>query len=330
MFMLAVASLLSVACGFQIKTIALSTDKVGQGENMTVTTTYASIDGNYTADKYYNLFAVRVPADWTAPKLTVTDTENDVDVPMTACPAYATLAEYCFPRDGYKWIGFQSAELYQFGNTIESVVELVAGQAMGDYTLDIVVGGWKRDPATQLLTANGQINFEEVFGWNHDKSDFSMDDQKTYFKSSEYLFIAGTFTAEEYNASKARLASKTITLPDPKNGNTATTRPISVDVANILSAADLDQTKHLAVEVVEGGAGVNTVAADAAEVVVKAGEGEVEVIADGGVATVYNAAGVQTDSKAVNGTATLRAHKGTALVQVVNGGNKIVKKVVVK
>lgn len=327
MLMLAVAALMSVACGFKITSVVLSTDKVGQGEKMTVTANYASIPDNYTADNYYNLFAVRVPADWTAPKLTVTDTENNVEVPMTSCPAYATVAEYCFPRDGYKWIGFQSAELYKFGNTIESVVELVAGQAKGDYTLDIVVGGWKRDPATQLLTANGQINFEEVFGWNHDKSDFSMDEQKTYFKSSEYLFIAGTFTAEEYNASKARLASKTITLT--LNGS-ATTRPISVDVANIMSAADLDQTKHLAVEVVEGGAGVNTVAADAADVVVKAGEGEVEVIADGGVATVYNAAGVQTDSKAVNGTATLRAHKGTAIVQVVNGGNKIVKKVVVK
>lgn len=344
--MLAIAGLMSVACGLKISTIALSNSKPEQGEKITLTTTFVATS-EFVADDYYNLYAVRVPEDWEAPALTVTTYTADSEgakvygdaIEMVACDAYAQFVEFCFPKDGYKWVGFQSKDIYKITTSVESVVELVAGKTLGEFDLDITVGAWKQNPATELVK-DGQINFSEAFGWSSSKDDVQVGDGylNPYYKSSEYLLMASSISTAEFDENVARIRAMDdlrVTITNPKDESAGPkTYPVGPEIANILEKDETtkDQGDNLKVEVVESTTTVIEAAeadVEAAEVV--AGEGCVNVAAACGVASVYNAAGVMTDSKTiVNGGATLRAPKGVCLVQIANGAGKVVKKVAVK
>lgn len=256
MLMMAVVAVMAVACGLKITTVEFTTHEPGQGDELTVKATFMQ-EGDNNADNFYELFAVRVPSDWSAKGLKVVDkSAGGVDVEMIGCDAYAQFCEYCFPRDGYKWIAFQSKEARNQGGNSVAGVRLVAGQAMGDYTLDILAGGWKKDPAE--LVKDGQVNIELAFGNDLDfkkactDADEATGKPATYFKSSEYLFIAGTISQAEYRARmEAMKASQTLTAY-------GMTMPIAPDIANVTNDVDM------AVSVKEG-AGIEDVAADAAE-----------------------------------------------------------------
>lgn len=346
LLMLAFAGLMSVACGLKISNITLSNAAPQQGEHITMTTNYVATS-EFVADDYYNLYAVRVPSDWEAPALTVktyTGSGEEVvygdEIAMISCPAYGEFLQFCFPKDGYKWIGFQSENIYKIQTSVESIVELVAGQEMGEYELDITVGAWKQNPSTELMK-DGQINYQEVFGWSSSKDDVQVGDGilNPYYKSSEYLLMASSISKAEFDENVARIRAMDIrvTITNPKNPDAGpATYPVAPEIANILEKdedeAIVAQGDNLKVKVVQKNTtGIVAAEADAEAVEVVAGEGCVNVAAACGVAAVYNAAGVMTDSKAIaNGSATLRAHKGVCLVQIANGAGKVVKKVVVK
>lgn len=228
---LALVAVLAVGCGLKIATVEFSTHEPMQGSELTVTTSFVQ-EGDNNADNFYLLYAIRVPQDWNGTKLAVEnkDGETPVEIAMDACAPYAKFCEYCFPRDGYKWIAFQSKEARNQGANNDATIKLAVGSKLGDYTLDIVAGGWKADPA-QLLKEDGSINLEKAFGNNLDFSDSSTDKNDatgqpaTYFKSSEYLFIAGTIGNDEYEARKTAMKSQTITIHNM-------TLPIGPDIAN--------------------------------------------------------------------------------------------------
>lgn len=228
---LALVAVLAVGCGLKIATVEFSTHEPMQGSELTVTTSFVQ-EGDNNADNFYLLYAIRVPQDWNGTKLAVEnkDGETPVEIAMDACAPYAKFCEYCFPRDGYKWIAFQSKEACNQGANNDATIKLAVGSKLGDYTLDIVAGGWKADPA-QLLKEDGSINLEKAFGNNLDFSDSSTDKNDatgqpaTYFKSSEYLFIAGTIGNDEYEARKTAMKSQTITIHNM-------TLPIGPDIAN--------------------------------------------------------------------------------------------------
>ena len=199
-------------------------------------------EGDNNADNFYLLYAIRVPQDWNGTTLAVEnkDGETPVEIAMDACAPYAKFCEYCFPRDGYKWIAFQSKEARNQGANNDATIKLAVGSKLGDYTLDIVAGGWKADPA-QLLKEDGSINLEKAFGNNLDFSDSSTDKNDatgqpaTYFKSSEYLFIAGTIGNDEYEARKTAMKSQTITIHNM-------TLPIGPDIANFTQDQNMKVT----------------------------------------------------------------------------------------
>ena len=228
---LALVAVLAVGCGLKIATVEFSTHEPMQGSELMVTTSFVQ-EGDNNADNFYLLYAIRVPQDWNGTKLAVEnkDGETPVEIAMDACAPYAKFCEYCFPRDGYKWIAFQSKEARNQGANNDATIKLAVGSKLGDYTLDIVAGGWKADPA-QLLKEDGSINLEKAFGNNLDFSDSSTDKNDatgqpaTYFKSSEYLFIAGTIGNDEYEARKTAMKSQTITIHNM-------TLPIGPDIAN--------------------------------------------------------------------------------------------------
>lgn len=238
---LALVAVLAVGCGLKIATVEFSTHEPMQETELTVKTSFVQ-EGDNNADNFYLLYAIRVPQDWNGTTLAVEnkDGETPVEIAMDACAPYAKFCEYCFPRDGYKWIAFQSKEARNQGANNDATIKLAVGSKLGDYTLDIVAGGWKADPA-QLFKEDGSINLEKAFGNNLDFSDSSTDKNDatgqpaTYFKSSEYLFIAGTIGNDEYEARKTAMKSQTITIHNM-------TLPIGPDIANFTQDQNMKVT----------------------------------------------------------------------------------------
>ncbi len=255
---LALVAVLAVGCGLKIATVEFSTHEPMQGSELTVTTSFVQ-EGDNNADNFYLLYAIRVPNDWNGTELKVENKDGGepVAVPMEACASYAQFCDYCFPRDGYKWVAFKSIEARNQGAKNDATVTLEVGDKLGDYNLDIVAGGWKKDPAE--LVKDGKINFELAFGNNLDFSSATTDEDQgagkpaTYFKSSEYLFIAGTIGNDEYEARKTTIKSQTsITLYGK-------TLPVAPDIANFTQ----DQNMKVTVKANSGIEGVDTEAANA-------------------------------------------------------------------
>ena len=279
---MAVVAMLAVGCGLKITGVTFSTHEPEQNSTMTIKTTYVTTDDNHT-DKnnhnpqsdYYLLYAVRVPSDWSGESLAatilkedvydestgeLTETHDPADLEMVECPNYAKFCEFCFPRDGYKWVAWQSKEARHQGTEDETMVTLKVGQAMGDYTLDIMTGGWKYE-LSELVNENGDINLNVAFGCNFDRTDFNEKTENfvaLYFNTSEYLFNASTISEEEYkNRIELMRNSVSTTVTVTKDGKPESkTMPVAPDIANLYKDADMSVK-------VKQGAGIEGVAVDA-------------------------------------------------------------------
>ena len=238
---LALVAVLAVGCGLKIATVEFSTHEPMQETELTVKTSFVQ-EGDNNADNFYLLYAIRVPQDWNGTELKVENKDGGepVAIPMIACASYAQFCDYCFPRDGYKWVAFQSTEARNQGAKNDATVTLEAGDKLGDYNLDIVAGGWKKDPAE--LVKDGKINLELAFGNNLDFTSATTDEDlgagkpATYFKSSEYLFIAGTIGNDEYEARKTTIKSQTSITVHGK------TLPVAPDIANFTQDQNMKVT----------------------------------------------------------------------------------------
>ncbi len=243
---LAVVALLAVGCGLNISWIKLSSSEVAAGQELVVKANFVQEGDNNQAD-YYLLYAVRVPNDWTGAGLVVVDNTNAEQeiVKMVDCDAYAKFCEYCFPREGYKWVAYQSEVARKQGGNSDATVKLTVGAATGDYNIDIMAGGWMYRPS-ELLNEDDTINLSVAFGCNNDRSDFSEakeGDKPVYFNSSEYLFNASTISEAEYTdrikAMRESGVEATVTVKAGKK-----TLPIAPDVNNFKRDADLSVTVY--------------------------------------------------------------------------------------
>ena len=243
----ALCAFLLVACGLKITNVTLSANEIDAEGEVTVTTQFERADDEFDNNHgIYLLYAIRVPSDWTCAKAldaVVNHNGEENAYAFKESNAYATLAEFCFPKDGYKWIGFQSTDKVDLdldkasGENVISNVTLKAGKTGGDFKLDIIAGSFPNDPAL-LLTADGKVDVNIAFGR---KSDFNAADPKTLsdgttkvFGFSEYLVNCATITPAEKLAAETTLLSYTSTVD-------GVTYPISagVDLGNVLTDQEI-------------------------------------------------------------------------------------------
>lgn len=326
-FAAVLVALAVVACGLKITSIQVKSN-VETGEEFDMTVNLARAEGDYQNNNGLTLyFGLRVPESWSATKLVAYDTnsnksEEENTFVFEQSEGYAKVLDFCLPcKEGYKWVAFQSINScdVESESGVKAVVTLKAGEALGEFAIDIVSGGSPSVSSDKLLTSTGEVNINTVFG-NDIKggaAGFGGVEDATTFKPSEYIMNFGTISKAEIDERTAYFRSQ---------GYTATvgehTLPLEMEVANIYENGPAKVT-------VTKSSGIDDINMDS-EVAVSAGADCVNVVADGVVATVYNVAGRVIDTKTVNGEATLRAEKGVCLVEVVKDGKKVVKKVVVK
>lgn len=232
----ALVALVFVACGLKFASIEVSNDNPMQGDEITITAKLDRADSEYSGDARYQLFAVRVPEDWTGVSVKATPDEgNGVTIALTASEAYAKFCEFCFPRAGYKWLAYQTEGPIGSGDEATVVAKVKVGNAMDDYALDFAAGAYKNDPA-ELLKDNGDIDLDIAFGHNTDDNEYTPhpNSGSDYFNSSEYLFIASTISDNEYNTRREAIQAEytaSVTV-HPADGDKSETRPVVPDVAN--------------------------------------------------------------------------------------------------
>lgn len=237
---------LLVACGLKITKVTLSSNAIEKNGEVTVTTQFERADGDFDNNSnIYLLYAIRVPSDWTYTEaLEAISTHNGVTdtFEFEESKPYATLAEFCYPKSGYKWIGFQTKQQVTLTcdnngqDNVITTLTLKGGEKSGNYKLDIISGSFPRDPSI-LLAANGSVDVNVAFGR---KTDFEAADPKTLsdgtqvFGFSEYLVNASTISPAEKLAAEKTLLSYTADV----NG---VTYPISggVDIGNGLTDQEI-------------------------------------------------------------------------------------------
>lgn len=332
-----VVAIIAVSCGLTITELTFSSHSLMQGEELTITTKFgrASSDAQQYAN-YNNLYlyyGVRVPEDWsTARMLTATDAETGkepVEFEFEDSEFYAKLLELSYPKEGYKWIGYQSKERHSvYGQPTVSSVTLKVGNAVGSYVVDIAAGSSQSSPA-EMLDTEGGIIYDIAFNNNNDNN---MIDGIKYITFQEYLLNAATISKEEIDSRKLSLANIKVI-------NKGVEYSISpMDIANypgmyikpedqgvITPMPDFNRTVDVTVNT-----GIDDVVNDVTGVNVIAVDGGVEIEAQGAVATVYTAQGMMVDSRAVNGVARLNAAKGLNIVKVETLAGTTVTKVLVK
>ena len=263
----ALCAFVLVACGLKITKVTLSANEIDAEGEVTVTTQFERADDEFDNNHgIYLLYAVRVPQDWTcaqALEAVVNHAGEENALAFVESKPYAALAEFCFPKAGYKWIGFQTTDKVDLdldkedGENIISNVTLKAGKAGGDFKLDILSGSFPQDPAV-LLTADGKVDVNIAFGR---KSDFAAADPKKLtdgtevFGFSEYLVNASTISPAEKLAAENTLLFYTSTVDDKSY-------PISagVDVGNALTDEEI-AALQLNVKVNGDDSAVNEIAA---------------------------------------------------------------------
>ena len=232
--MLAVVALFMVACGLKITKVEFSSQEPMQGDELTMTVSFEN-NGDNNKDNFYLLYAVRVPSDWAGTALEVLDGDAKPVVNMVPSEAYAKMCEYCYPREGYKWVAFQGEEPVNQSDKHVAKATFTVGEKVGDYNLDVIAGGWKKNPAE--LLKDGELNLEFAFGNNLDCTNINTDknDQTgqpaTVFHISEYLFNSTTIGKAEYAVREAVLKQTKITVQ-------GTTLPIVPDFANQVEDMD--------------------------------------------------------------------------------------------
>ncbi len=317
---LAVA-LVAVSCGLAITELTFSTHTLQQGEELTITTKFERPDDQYqNNENLYVYYAVRVPEDWnTSVMLKATDnTEyegvhlNSQDIEFENSEFYSKLMELSYPRDGYKWLAYQSTKTYDIsGQPATAVLVLTAGNTIGEYELDVMAGSSKSSPS-DMLTDGGEINYDLAFNYTDENKNYKGDGTR-YNVYQEYLANASTLSDAEIESRKFALENIKV------NGN-----PISpADIPNHNS--NLNRTVKVIVNT-----GIDDVTGDVAEVNVVAVDGGVEVEAQDAVATVYSVTGTIVDNRAVNGKAHLQAMKGMNIVKIQTPSGITAVKVLVK
>lgn len=260
----ALCAVLLVACGLKITKVTLSASEIEQGGEVTVTTQFERHDNDFNnASNIYLVYAIRVPEDWSAvDALQAVNTNNGETqtFEFKESPAYEALAEFSFPKEGYKWIGFQSKKAVDVkcenngADNVISTVTLKSGDTTGDFKLDIISGSFPQDPA-YLLNSDGTLNIDMAFG---NKCDFTPEDPYSVgdtkvFSFSEYLVHATTISAEEMKAVESSRLDYSATV----GGVTYAVSP-GVDVGNALSDEELAKLQ-LNVKVTGDNTGVNEV-----------------------------------------------------------------------
>lgn len=329
--------LIAVSCGLTITELTFSSHTPMQGEELTITTKFerASTDPKQYAN-YNNLYlyyGVRVPEDWsTAEMITAVDTETGnepVKFKFEDSEFYAKLLELSYPKEGYKWIGYQSVERYSvLGQPTVSSVTLKVGSKLGSYVVDIAAGSSASAPA-DMLNEDGSIKYDVAFNNNNDNN---MIDGVKYITFQEYLLNAATISKEEVDSRKLSLADIKVINKDVEYSIS----PMDIanypgmyikpdDAGKITPMPDFNRTVEVTVNT-----GIDDVTSDVAEVNVVAVDGGVEVEAQGAVATVYSVTGTVVDSRAVNGIARLNAQRGLNIVKVQTLAGTSTSKVIVK
>lgn len=311
----AALALVVVACGLKISEVTFSSHELKSGENLTITTKFDRADSEYQNNEgIYLYYGVRVPSEWTvAEMLKATDTNSmmgDSEFEFEESEFYSKLMNLCYPKDGYKWIGFQTLEPKTIaGEPTVATVTLATAGAAGEYELDIVAGSSKNAPI-ELLTENGEINYELIF--NNKKTLEDTD----YNSFAEYLANAATLTEEEVEARKYSLKDITANGLAISPCDVANKRVEGLDLKVKLEASQ-DET------------GVADVVADGVEV--KAiSEGVIVKTTGTAQVVVCNAAGNVIDENVVNAEGILKAQQGVCFVTVVAEGKTTTYKVIVK
>lgn len=325
---------IAVSCGLTFVEITFSTHEPMQGETLKIVTKYKRVEGDYTNNKNIWLYyAIRVPQDWeSAEALKAWDeaivkdentgeesTVSHTDYEFETSKFYSTLLDEAYPREGYKWIAYQTTKQYDVnGQPTEATAELKVGQTLGTYQLDIVSGSSTSSP-DELLKPDGTIDYDLAYNLLGENNVNLKDiNGVKHISFQEYLLNVSTITEAEIEARKLSLAHI------KANGYPIT----PLDIPN---KGATPQGANMELTVIENtNAGIDEAVADGSKVNVVAVDGRIEVEAEGGIATVYDMTGSIIDTKVVNGAATLEARKGVCIVRVVNGARATVQKVVVK
>ncbi|MDE7387422.1 MAG: T9SS type A sorting domain-containing protein [Muribaculaceae bacterium] len=325
---------LMVACGLEFTEMTFSSHAIKPGDTLTIKTKLERPNSEYDGNKNVWLyFAVRVPEDWTtAEMLTDTDIcEFNGNILQTKhhefenSEFYAALLELSYPKEGYKWLAYQTTEVVEeiYGQPVTTELVLKSGFTTGDFRLDFMGGSSISDPSD--LYKDGSIDYDLAFNnwgdWEKlDHGNLKQPILGKYFVScQEYLFNASTLTQSEIQSRETSLDY--IEVKCPKDGNFYPVTPM--DVVNKTPDFDLN------VNVASTNTGVDEVY-ESTEIDVKAVKGGIEVTANGGVATVYDLAGRIIATQFVNGTATIATRPGACIVRVIEGNRSAVSKVIVR
>lgn len=222
-------SLILMACGLKITQVTLSSSEIKQGEEITVTARYER-GGMEWGNNHgiYLLYAIRVPTDWTnVGELEGINNYSDgnTSYEFEESPAYTALAEFSFPKENYKWIGFQTKNTVDItaaddsDDNIITTLTLRSGNQPGNYHLDIISGCFNYDPSI-LLKDDGKVDINAAFGNNYNFSaavtpkEYTDADGNTItmFQFSEYLVNSGTISQAELDTRRLALMDYSATV----------------------------------------------------------------------------------------------------------------------
>ncbi|MBD5366517.1 MAG: T9SS type A sorting domain-containing protein [Bacteroides sp.] len=316
---------LMVACGLQFSEITFSSHDIYPGDYLTVDMTLTRVPGDdgYGDNKnIFVYFGARVPEDWNAVSLKVND-RNAVlgqkpEETYVNSEFYAALLQLCYPKEGFKWVAFQSPDTVKELNAepLKATLVVKSAESTGTYKLDFAGGSSTIAPAE--LYKDGKINYSLVF---NNKKSVEIEGEGTYncVTFQQYLMNVATLTQEEIDG-------RVKALDDIKVNDL----PISpVDVPNRFAADKDDDDFDLSVNVATTNTGIDEVY-ESSLIDTKAVNGGIEVVANGATATVYDMAGCIIATEFVNGNVTIAARPGAYIVRVIEGNRSLVNKVIVK
>lgn len=320
LWLVAFVALLVTSC-FKLTSVVLSTNQIEQFKTMTVTSTVVNAHFGAIDNDAFGLYGIRIPSDWNVENVAAVNKYGNekVEFAGTPCDFYAALLQHCYPREGYKWVAYQTEyvkyKLAQFENGQESTADNVvvtatlrAGDKLGEYSVDVVMGSSTKSK----LEDNYSVNEDGSYNFSRTLNDFEEKDGVIEYKKKpiDNLLETGTISDLERYVQNQEL-SKNEEYPGIAN-------PIAdqeLNVSVIQNTTGVEQVSDSDLRIVGDRGGIRVVleSADDAEV------------------AIYNVEGKMVDSKVMaGGEALLKAAKGSCIVKVVKGDKKIVKKIFVK
>lgn len=322
LWLMAFVALLITSC-FKLTSVVLSTNQIEQFETMTVTSTVVNAHFGAIDNDAFGLYGIRIPADWKVENVTAVNKYGNETVEFTGTPCdfYAALLQHCYPRDGYKWVAYQTEyvkyKLAQFEDGTESTADnvvvtatLKAGETLGDYSFDVVMGSSTKSQLEDNYSVNedGSYDFSRTLNDFEEKEGGVIEYKK---KPIDNLLETGTISDLERFVQNQELAKND---EYPGIANPITDQQLNVSV--IRNTTSLEEAAAGDLHIIGDRGGIRVILQDAA---------------DNAEVAIYNVEGKMVDSKVVAGSeALLKAAKGTCIVKVVKGDKKIVKKIFVK